>query len=104
MTAFFLAGVESDSRQAEAAYLELCERSEMKVGSPAKARRIFKLNCRLEGHDCEIEVGRPLPRHSAVVTAIIDHGREEPFVVHTLDEAADQVCVGRPVYSVTEFS
>jgi hypothetical protein len=39
------------------------------------------------------------------VTAILDHGREEAFVVHTVANGADgAVRVGRPVYAVTEFS
>ncbi|HEY1458191.1 MAG TPA: hypothetical protein VGF15_06700 [Solirubrobacteraceae bacterium] len=108
MTSFFIAGVDSGAARTEAAYRELRERSEIEIGCPAKARRIFKLSCRIDGHDCEIEVGRPLPHRSGVVTAILDHGREEPFVVHTLGDleadVVDQVRVGRPVYSVTEFS
>ena len=49
-----------------------------------------------------------------MVAAILDHGREEAFVVHTdgIDDSNDDgseavgraVRVGRPVYSVTEFS
>ena len=114
MTAFFVAGVEGKGKQAEAAYSELRERSLAVVGSPARLRRIFKLSCRFDGSDTEIEVGRRLASGSGVVAAILDHGREEAFVVHT-DGVKDgknadskavgrAVRVGRPVYSVTEFS
>lgn len=103
MTSFFLAGADSDAAS-EVAYRELRERSEGNVGCPAKARRIFKLSCRIEGQDCEVEVGKPFPRHGGLVSAILDHGREEPYVVCTLGDAEDQLRVERPVYSVTEFS
>jgi hypothetical protein len=105
MTTFFVAGIEWQSGGAEAAYRELRERSEIVVGSPARSRRIFKLGCRFDGSDCEIEVGRPLSHGNDVVAAILDHGREEAFVVHTVaDGPGGAVRVRRPVYSVTEFS
>jgi hypothetical protein len=104
MTTFFVAGIEEQG--AEAAYHELRERSQIVVGCPARSRRIFKLSCRFEGSDSEIEVGRQLSHGSDVVAAILDHGREEAFVVHTAaaDGVGAAVRVGRPVYSVTEFS
>jgi hypothetical protein len=104
MTRFFLAGIEPDSERTEAAYTELRERSRIVVGCAARPRRIFKLDCRFEGRDCEIEVGRPLPDGGNVVVAILDHGREEAFVVHTLDRADPPTRVTRPVYTVTDFS
>jgi hypothetical protein len=114
MTAFFVAGIEGEGKQTEAAYSELRERSLAVVGSPARSRRIFKLSCRFDGSDTEIEVGRRLSSGREVVAAILDHGREEAFVVHTDGIGASNnegsegvgraVRVGRPVYSVTEFS
>jgi hypothetical protein len=105
MTKFFVAGVADDGQRAEKAYRELREHSHSVVGSPARSRRIFKLSCRLDGRDREIEVGRPLPPGGDVVAAILDHGREDAFVVHTDAAGADgAVRVGGPVYSVTEFS
>ncbi len=104
MTQFFLAGNESGSEGAEAAYGELRKRSHIAVGCAAKPRRIFKLECRFDGCDCEIEVGRPLPRGGEIVVAILDHGREESFAVHTLDGADPPTRVTRPVYGVTDFS
>jgi hypothetical protein len=105
VTTFFVAGIQSQGERAEAAYRELRERSQIVVGCPARSRRIFKLSCRFDGCDCEIEVGRPLSHGSDVVVAILDHGREEAFVVHTAASASDApVRVRRPVYSVTEFS
>jgi hypothetical protein len=88
----------------EAAYSELRERSRIAVGCPARARRIFKLSCRFEGTDCEIEVGKSLPGGDDLVVAILDHGRDAAFVVHTLGRAEAPIRIGRPVYSVTDFS
>jgi len=104
VTRFFVAGIGSEGARAEEAYSELRERSRVLVGCGARPRRIFKLDCRFEGRDCEIEVGRPLPHGGKVVVAILDHGREEAFVVHTLDGADPPTRVARPVYTVTDFS
>jgi hypothetical protein len=104
VTQFFLAGAELDGKETEAAYRALRERSRITVGCSANPRRIFKLACRYEGSDCEIEVGRPLPRSDAVVAAILDHGRQEAFAVYTLDAEDPPLRVARPVYAVTDFS
>jgi hypothetical protein len=105
VTGFFIAGIDSDGARAEEVYSELRERSLLAAGCPARSRRIFKLSCRFDGQDREIEVGRPLSKGGNVVVAILDHGRLEDFCVHTdaLGESAP-ARVGHPVYSVTEFS
>jgi hypothetical protein len=105
VTSFFVGGIESDGARAEEVYGELRERSLLAAGCPAQARRIFKLSCRFDGRDQEIEVGRPLSRGSNVVVAILDHGRWEDFCVHTDDRGeSGPARVRHPVYSVTEFS
>ncbi len=105
MTSFFVAGLESNGARAEEAYSELRERSLLAAGCPARSRRIFKLSCRFDGQDREIEVGRPLSKGGDVVVAILDHGRFEDFCVHTDgDGEGAPARVGHPVYSVTEFS
>jgi len=104
VTRFFLAGSDSDE-DSEAAYLDVRERSLLAIGCAAKPRRIFKLECRFEGSDCEIEVGRPLPHGGDLVVAILDHGRDEPYAVHTRHASEeDMTRVARPVYGVTDFS
>jgi hypothetical protein len=105
VTSFFVAGVARGGARAEKAYSELRERSVLAAGCPARSRRIFKLSCRFDGQDREIEVGRPLSDGGDVVTAILDHGRFEAFCVHT--DSRDErtpARVNHPVYSVTEFS
>jgi hypothetical protein len=105
VTTFFVPGVDARGERAELAYRRLQERSQIVAGCPARSRRIFKLSCRCGGRDQEIEVGRPLEPGSEVVVAIMDHGREAPFLVHTAaGGAGDPLRVRRPVYSVTEFS
>ena len=105
MTSFFVAGVESEGTFAEDAYSELRERSMLAAGCPARSRRIFKLSCRFDGQDREIEVGRPLSKGGDVVVAILDHGRFEAFCVHTDHRGKGAPArVSHPVYSVTEFS
>jgi hypothetical protein len=107
MTAFFVGGMDARGARAESAYGELCELSQGLAGSPARLRRIHKLRCRFDGSDQEIEVGKPLTPGSGVVSAIIDHGRMEAFVVHTTavpEGIGEQVRIGNPVYGVTEFS
>jgi hypothetical protein len=104
VTQFFFAGAESDGDADETAYMALRERSRTIVGCGARQRRIFKLDCRYAGGDCEIEVGRRLPHSDAVVVAILDHGRDEAFAVYTHDAGEPPIRVARPVYAVTDFS
>ncbi len=105
MTSFFIGGAEASREGEEEAYSELCERSQLAAGCPARARRIFRLDCRFDGEDREIEVGRPLTEGGGVVVAILDHGRFEDFRVHTDSGAGyPPARVSHPVYSVTEFS
>jgi hypothetical protein len=84
--------------------MALRERSWITVGCSASPRRIFKLDCRYPGSDCEIEVGRPLAPKRRGGVAILDHGREEAFAVYTLDAGAPPIRVARPVFAVTDFS
>lgn len=108
MTAFFVGGL-ADGRGslAEDAYSELREASQELAGCPARARRIFQLRCRLDGADAELEVGKAIPSGGDVVSAIIDHGRHEPFVVHTAPVdggVGESLRIRHPVYAVTEFA
>ncbi len=105
MTRFFIAGGdESSEQEVEAAYIGLRESSQQAIGCEAKPRRIFKLDCRFEGSDCQIEVGRPLPHGGDLVTAILDHGRDEPYAVHTRAGSRGLTRIARPVYDVTDFA
>lgn len=107
MTAFFVGGLDSRDVLAEQAYGDLRALSQDLAGRPARMRRIFKIGCRMDGHDQDIEVGKPVASGGSVVSAILDHGREEAFIVHTTpsgDGVEEPLRVPNPVYSVTEFS
>jgi hypothetical protein len=82
VTGFFVAGIESEGAYAEEAYSELRKRSMVAADCPARSRRIFKLSCRFDGQDREIEVGSTF-QGGDVVVGILDHGRFEAFCVHT---------------------
>jgi hypothetical protein len=102
-TTFFIPGVGPLDTAAETIYRQLGERSAFAAGIAATPRRIFRLNCRIESHDCEIEVGRPMPDRGGDVVAIFDHGRHDGFAVHIRD-LLEPVRVGSRVYSVEDFS
>jgi hypothetical protein len=70
---------------------------------PAGVSAILRLDCRLDGRDCYIGVGKPLPSGEGVVVAILDRGREQVFDVRTISQGRDVVRVGRHVCAVTEL-
>jgi hypothetical protein len=51
-------------------------------------------------------VGRPDPVGGRTVLAILDLGRESPYLIHCSAGGGPghQVLVRKPVYSITEFS
>ena len=102
----FVPGLHTTTKEQEEVYATLCQRSATEVGCAPMPARIFNVSCRLEGRDCEIEVGRDDPITGAEVLAILSHGRHHPFVVHTACADAGPALhrVPQPVYSVTEFS
>jgi hypothetical protein len=103
MTTFFIPGVGPLDTAAETIYSRLGERSAFAAGIAPTPRRIFRLSCRIESRDCEIEVGRPMPDRGGEVVAIFDHGRHDGFAVHIRD-VPEPVRVGSRVYSVEDFS
>jgi hypothetical protein len=60
VTRFFLGGMNGGG-DVQAACDALRERWRIAIGCPGKSRRIFKLDCRFDGRNCEIDVGKPLP-------------------------------------------
>lgn len=107
MTAFFVGGIDARGPAADEAYRALRELSRDVVHCPARLRRIYKLRCRIDGRDEEIEVGKAPPHGEGVVAAILDHGRDEAFVVHTTTPTGATnalLRVPNPVYDVIEFA
>jgi hypothetical protein len=105
VTAFFIpdsaAGVD-----AEGAYARIRAAAETDTGHAPRAVRIFRLSFRHEGADLDAEVGLPDPVGGGTVLAILDLGREQPYLIQCSSAGGipDQVLVRKPVYSVTEFS
>ena len=93
-------------REAESAYSLILEAAEADTGHVPRPVRIFQLSFRHEGADLHAEVGRPDPVGGRTVLAILDLGRESPYLIHcSPDEGrVEQLLVRKPVYSVTEFS
>jgi hypothetical protein len=92
--------------EAEGAYARILDAAEAETGHPARPMRIFRLSFRHEGADLDAEVGKPDPVEGRTVLAILDLGRESPYLIDcgTVGGVAHQVLVRKPVYSVTEFS
>ena len=106
VTAFFVPDSSTTATNAEELYSRIRKAVEIGTGCPPRASRIFKLAFRHNGNDLEAEVGRPDPVGGRTVLAILDLGRESPYLIQceSVGEASGQVLVRKPVYSVTEFS
>lgn len=104
VTAFFVPDSTAGS-EAEGAYARIRKAAEADTGHAPRPARIFKLSFRHHGADLEAEVGRPDPVGGRTVLAILDLGRESPYLIHCspVGDYPQQVLVRKPVYSVTEF-
>ncbi len=92
----------------EGAYAAICACAEADTGQvPVTTRRIFRLWSRRAGVDCWTEVGQPDPIHGETVLAILDLGRNQPYLVHCgrpgAEDASIREVVSNHVYDVTEF-
>jgi hypothetical protein len=102
VTAFFVPELEQRDATAEDAYEAICDAAHEENGHAPRDRRIFKLSFRRGGVDLEAEVGEPDPVGGETVLAILDLGRQLPYVIRC-DGGAQIVVVGN-VYAVTEFT
>jgi hypothetical protein len=92
--------------EAERTYARLVDAAAADIGHRPRPVRIFRLAFRHQGTDFDAEVGRPDPISGRMVLAILDLGRESPYLIQctSIGGSAHQVRVRKPVYSVTEFS
>jgi hypothetical protein len=105
VTAFFVPD-SAPGTEAEGAYARILEAAAADAGHRPRSVRIFRLSFRHRGADLDAEVGRPDPVGGRTVLAILDLGRESPYLIHcgSIGGSAQQVLVRKPVYEVTEFS
>jgi hypothetical protein len=105
VTAFFIPDSEP-GKEAEQVYARILQETEADTGTAPRPLRIFRLSFRHHGADLDAEVGRPDPVGGQTVLAILDLGRESPYLIHCsgAGEPGRQVLVRKPVYSVTEFT
>ena len=105
MTAFFIPD-SAPGMEAEGAYERIRAAAAADTGQAPRAVRIFKLSFRHEGADLDAQVGLPDPIGGRTVLAILDLGRESPYLIQcgSIEGITQQLLVRKPVYSVTEFS
>jgi hypothetical protein len=105
VTAFFVPD-SAPGMEAERTYARIVDAAAPDRGQRPRPVRIFRLSFRHHGTDFDAEVGSPDPVGGRRVLAILDLGRESPYLIHCapVGGSAQQVLVRKPVYSVTEFS
>jgi hypothetical protein len=105
MTSFFIPG-SATGQEAEGVYAGIRRAAEADTGHAPSPARIFRLSFRHLGADLDAEVGGPDPVAGQTVLAILDLGRESPYLIQcgTAATPGPQLLVRKPVYSVTEFS
>jgi hypothetical protein len=105
VAAFFIPGCTAGV-EAEGVYARIVAAAAADTGDPPRPVRIFRLSFRHQGVDLEAEVGMPDPVQGSTVLAILDLGRESPYMLHcgSTDGFCEQLFVRKPVYSVTEFA
>lgn len=106
MAAFFLPGLDADSRVAEETYADMRDQIELETGRRPNQRRIERLWSRRGSVDCVTEVGCEDPLRGGTVIAIFDMGPHQPFVVWSQpDGVKDSVreVLASTAYSVLEF-
>jgi hypothetical protein len=92
--------------EAEGAYRRIVAAAAADTGHAPRAVRIFRLSFRCGGADLEAEVGKPDPIQGGTVLAILDLGRESPYMIHcdSTGDFSDHMLVQKPVYAMTEFA
>ena len=80
---FFIPGAKPGSRRGEQLYQELSRAVRKTTGTLPKARRIFRLDCKIEGAEVQLTVGEEEPVNKDIVVAIFDLGGDERFAICT---------------------
>jgi hypothetical protein len=85
---FFFAGTRPGTRKAEEDYRRATAAVRKEMGRAPTARRIFRVDAKLDGEPCRLQVGEPSPRDGAIVTAIFEMTDPDELVASTADEPA----------------
>jgi hypothetical protein len=80
---FFIPGAKPGSRRGEQLYQELARAVRKTTGTLPKGRRIFRLDCTIDGAEVQLTVGEVEPASKDMVLAIFDLGGEQRFAVCT---------------------
>jgi hypothetical protein len=106
LTTFFIPELDPLEASAEDVYAGIRQAAHEETGHPPQERRIFELWFRRDGVDVEAEVGKPDPIGGQTVLAILDLGRQWPYLVccGRPGGPTTKIIVNKPVYAVTEFT
>jgi hypothetical protein len=83
---FFFPGSKPGTRRGDDLYGAAARAVHKQTGVRATARRIFRVDCELEGKPCRLEVGEHSDACDAVVTAIFEMQEGDEFVVSSADD------------------
>jgi hypothetical protein len=83
---FFFGTTRAGTRKAEDDYRRAAAAVRKEVGRAPTARRIFRVDCAVDGAPRRFQVGEPSPGGGAVVTAIFELAEPGELVASTADE------------------
>ena len=83
---FFFPGARAGSRRGEEEYQRAARALRAAIGSRPSTRRIFRVDCELDGKACRLEVGAPEPIGETTITAIFELDDEADLAVWTADD------------------
>src|SRR3954454_12759830 len=102
---FFFPGAKPGSRRGEQLYQELSRAVRKTTGTLPKSRRIFRLDCTIDGAEVQLTVGEEEPVNKDKVIAIFDLGGEERFAICTDGTEEDPAFrLDAPEEGVLEFA
>jgi hypothetical protein len=85
-------------------YEDLLEAARLDTQLEPCARRILSVGCRVDGHDCQIEVGKDDPITGDRVLALFRTRGAQPYSVYTTRSAEEPALRIKHVYWVNYFA
>jgi hypothetical protein len=84
---FFFPGARPGTRRGEDEYQRAARAVRAAVGDRPAERRVFRVDCPVDGQACRLQVGEPAPAGQTIVTAIFELRERGELVVSTADDA-----------------